>query len=92
MDNLLIDNEFECIRAEVGGLKVILSVSTADEHVPDIERYIQTSKDCVRSTYNSLPYKRIPNLLIFELVYFLAFWLVNFLLVMAYLRLYHLEQ
>ena len=38
----------------------MLNCCGADEHIPDMERYIQTLKDRTRSTYQTLPYKYIP--------------------------------
>jgi hypothetical protein len=45
-----------------------LNVVSAGEHVPEIERYIRTVKETVRCIYNSLPFKRMPPLLILEMV------------------------
>ena len=39
-----------------------------DEHVPDIERYIRTVKDRVRSAYNLLPFRYVPRLVVIRLV------------------------
>ena len=52
-----------------------LNCCAADEHVPDIERYIRTVKDRVRSTYRMLPFKRVPRLVLIHLVKNAVFWL-----------------
>ena len=89
VDSMLMDNEFECLRSDLGGLKVNLNISAADKHVPDIEQYIQTVKEHVQSMYNGIQYKTLPNQLLVELVYCVLFWLNNFLLVMVNHRHYH---
>ena len=68
---LLGDPEFEPIRSAFPQL----NCCAADEHVPDIERYIRTVKDRVRSTYRMLPFKRVPRLVLIHLVKNAVFWL-----------------
>ena len=51
--SILADPEFEPLRPEFP----YLNCCAADEHVPDIERYVRTVKDRVRSTYRMLPFK-----------------------------------
>ena len=52
---ILGDPEFEPIRATFPQL----NCCAVDEHVPDIERYIWTVKDRVRSTYRMLLFKHV---------------------------------
>ena len=68
---ILGDPEFEAIRPNFPQL----NCCAADEHVPDIERYIRTVKDRVRSTYRMLPFKRVPHLILIHLVKNAVFWL-----------------
>ena len=68
---ILGDPEFEPIRSTFPQL----NCCAADEHVPDIERYIRTVKDRVRSTYRMLPFKRVPRLILIHLVKNAVFWL-----------------
>ena len=68
---ILGDPEFEPIR----GSFPHLNCCAADEHVPDIERYIRTVKDRVRSTYRMLPFKRVPWLILIHLIKNAVFWL-----------------
>lgn len=49
-----------------------------DEHVPEIERHIRTLKERCRSSYNSLPFKKIPARMVVELVYDMTFWVHAF--------------
>ena len=68
---ILGDPEFEPIRPTFPQL----NCCAADEHVPDIERYIQTVKDRVQSTYCMLPFKHVPRLILIHLVKNAVFWL-----------------
>jgi hypothetical protein len=65
---VLMDGQFECIRGDLAGMGIQLNVVSAGEHVPEIERYIRTVKERVQCIYNSLPFKRMPPLLILEMV------------------------
>jgi len=44
------------------------NLCSEDDHIPEIERYIWTVKDRSRSGYNSLPFERIPSLVLVRLV------------------------
>ena len=68
---ILGDPKFEPIRATFPQL----NCCAADEHVPDIERYIRMVKDPVRSTYRMLPFKRVPCLVLIHLIKNAVFWL-----------------
>ena len=70
----MADPEFEPLRVAFPQL----NTCGADEHVPEIERFIRTVKDHVRSVYHSLPYKYIPRLLLVHLVKVAVFWLNAF--------------
>ena len=60
------DKEFECLRAELGN--VSLEICGPDKHVPEVERSIRTMKETMRATAHGLPYRRLPKLMIAELV------------------------
>ena len=68
---ILGDPEFEPVRTTFPQL----NCCAADEHAPDIEQYIRTVKDCVRSTYRMLPFKYVPQLILIHLVINAVFWL-----------------
>jgi len=51
------------------------NICGADEHVPDVERYIRTMKDRVRSQYNDMPYEHIPRAMLVRLAEYAVFWL-----------------
>jgi hypothetical protein len=46
----------------------------ANDHVPDIEWYIRTTKSTVWCTYNDLPFECIPQTMLIRLVENAAFW------------------
>ena len=71
---ILADNEFEAIRPDFP----MLDCATGNEHVPEVERFIQTIKDRVRSTYRMLPYKRVPRTMLIHLTKNSVFWLNAF--------------
>ena len=51
----------------------ILAVNTtaAKEHVPEVERKIRL----IKGILNTLPFKRMPRLMLIELVYHVVLWL-----------------
>jgi hypothetical protein len=46
-----------------------VNLATTNEHVPEIERRIQVVKERTRAVRHSLPYKRIPHLLMIWIVF-----------------------
>jgi hypothetical protein len=77
--NILGDGEFECTRGAVAtDIRSELHIWSEDEHVPDIERCIRTTKERTRCTYNSMPIRHHPPRLIIEMVFLSIFWLNAF--------------
>ena len=74
LTSIMADPEFEPLRAAFPQL----NTCEADKHIPEIERFIRTVKNRVRSVYHSLPYKYIPCLLLVHLVKAAIFWLNAF--------------
>jgi hypothetical protein len=72
------DGKFESLRAEVADLGAQLNVTSEDEHVPEVERYIRTIKERARSVYNTVPFKKMPGVMIVELVHGSNYWLNMF--------------
>jgi len=77
--NILADGGFECIRNNLANMGISLNISSRNEHVPEVERYIRTIKERVRVIAVSLPFKKYPPRLIAEIVYNVIFWLNSFL-------------
>jgi hypothetical protein len=57
---MLLDGQFEPLRAELAGIGITMNGVARDEHVPEIERYIQTTKERTQCIYTMLPFKQIP--------------------------------
>jgi hypothetical protein len=73
------DGEYESMIGDFWGLKIRLNTTAKGEHVPEIERYIRTTKDRCRCVYNTVPFDRIPSrMTTVELVYASQFWLNMF--------------
>ena len=72
------DNEFEPMRGDLAALGMELNVVSADEHVPEIERYIRTVKERTQCVYNTVPFKAMPTRMIVEMVLSSVFWLNMF--------------
>jgi hypothetical protein len=77
---ILADNQFEPIRGDLADMGAILNCVSADEHVPEIERFNRTIKDRVRAIYNTLPFDYIPPIFTVEMVYASVFWRNMFVL------------
>jgi hypothetical protein len=73
-----MDGQFAGLSNELSAVGVNLNITGREEHVPEIERYIRTIKERVRSVYNSLPFKKIPQVMIAELVSYCNFWMNAF--------------
>jgi hypothetical protein len=58
----------------------ILAINTtmAEEHIPEVERKIRLIKERGRGTLNTLPFKKMPRLMLMELVYHVVLWLNSF--------------
>jgi hypothetical protein len=75
---LLMDGQFEVLRGDLAEMQITLNTASNNEHVPEIERYIRTTKERTRCVYNTLPFKRLPARMIIEMVYYSTFWLNSF--------------
>ena len=67
-----MDNEFECLTDTMQKRKggVPLNICAKEEHVPAIERGIQTMKGRIRGAITTLPYRKIPRVMCVNLVLF----------------------
>ena len=64
-----MDGEFEKIVSKLSS-KTVINITSAKEHVTDIERMIRSVKDKSRTVVSTLPFDYIPKLIITNLVYF----------------------
>ena len=60
------DMEFACIQHNV--LPTQFNITPRDAHVGEVERSIRTIKERVRADIHDMPFKRLPKLIIVELV------------------------
>jgi len=67
---MMMDMEFEKLRPLMP--HVALNTTAAREHVGEMERKIRVIKERARGTFNSLPYKKIPRVMVIELLHFLC--------------------
>ena len=70
----LMDMEFEKMVNDMA--EVIINTTADREYVGDIERCIQTIKECARSVSSELPYKKcMPNQIVIHLLKFVTMWI-----------------
>jgi hypothetical protein len=72
---ILLNGQFEPIRVNLAGIGITMNGVARAEHVPEIERYIRTTKERTRCIYNMLPFKKVPARITIEMVYASIFWL-----------------
>jgi hypothetical protein len=64
----MMDVEFEKLRTLLPHMA--LNTTAAREHVGEIERKIRVVKERARGTFNTLPYKKLPKMMLVELLHF----------------------
>ncbi len=67
MGTVLMDNELESLKNLVP--IIVVNTTAAKEHVPEIEHRIRLIKEQGRGILNTLPYKKMPQLMLIELIY-----------------------
>jgi hypothetical protein len=72
----MMDVEFEKLRTLLP--HVVLNTMAAREHVGEIERKIRVIKERARGTFNTLPYKKLPKMMVVELLHFCVMWMNSF--------------
>ncbi len=72
----LMDMEFEKLRTMMP--HVALNTMAAREHVGEEEQKIRVIKERARGTFNTLPYKKLPKLMVIELLHFCIMWMILF--------------
>ena len=75
---LLMDREIMPMIEDLKQRGIIGNPTSASEHVPEVERHIRVVKERIRGLYNSLPFDRIPLLMMKQLVYYVIAWINNF--------------
>jgi len=62
--HILADGQFKHAWKQIEQLGIISNVTSRDEHVPEIKRYIRVVEECVQAIVNTLPFEKYPNWLI----------------------------
>jgi hypothetical protein len=70
-----VDRQFEPLRGELGALGITLNKCSREEHVPVVKRRIRTIKERCQCIENTLPFKRLPGMLVCQMVSTSNFWL-----------------
>jgi len=73
-----LDGQFEGIQDELTGQGPWINITSRHEHVPKVERYINTVKEWVRFIYYTLPFQKLPGRMTEEMEYSTVFWLNSF--------------
>jgi hypothetical protein len=73
----MMDMEFDKLKNLLA--HVVLNTTAAREHVGEIERKIRVIKERARGTINTLLYKKLPRLMVIELLHFCMMWMNSFL-------------
>ena len=73
-----MDDEFECLKPDMLKRRhgMPLNICAKNEHVPEIERKIRTVKERIRGVGTTLPFKKLPSMMVFHLVMFSIPWLI----------------
>ena len=76
MGTVLMDNKFESLRKLIPIL--VVNPNAAKEHFPEEERQICLIKERGRGILNTLPFKKLPRIVLIELIYHVVLWLNGF--------------
>jgi len=66
IEYLHADHQFDCLRESIR--PTVLYISAAGEHVPEVERSIQTIESNCRALYHALPFQLLPRIMTRSLV------------------------
>jgi hypothetical protein len=70
-----VDGQFEPLRGELAEMGITLNKCSREEHVPVAERHIRTLKERCRGICNTLPFTKLPSMLVVQMVSSCNFWL-----------------
>jgi hypothetical protein len=74
-DMCFMDNEFEVLRGDLLLHEIALNTCAPGKHVPEIERRIRTVKERVRGLVHTIPFQKIPTIMIVHIAVFSVMWL-----------------
>jgi hypothetical protein len=71
-----MDIEFEKLKPMLP--KIALNTTAVRERKRMVERKIRVLKERVHGTFNTLPYPKLPKMMVIELMHFCAMWMNSF--------------
>jgi hypothetical protein len=78
METAMMDGEFASLKANILELGVSLNITSANEHVPEIERRIRVLKERTRATRHTLPFTYLPKTMVVAMVRNSTTWINTF--------------
>jgi hypothetical protein len=75
MEIVEVDGQFEPLRGNLAEMGITLNKCSHEEHVPVAERRIRKLKERCRCILNTLPFPKLPGMLIVQMVSTCNFWL-----------------
>ncbi len=69
----LMDIEFEKLKPMFP--EIVLNTTAAREHKGMVERKIRVLKERARGTFNTLPYPKLPKMMVIKLMHFCTMWM-----------------
>ncbi len=72
----LMDIDFEKLKPMLP--EIALNTTAAREHKGMVKRKIRVLKERARGTFNTLPYPKLPKVMVIELMHFCAMWINSF--------------
>ncbi len=71
-----MDIEFEKLKPMLH--EIALNTTAAWEHEGMVERKIRVLKERARGTFNTLPYPKLPKVMVIKLMHFCTMWINSF--------------
>jgi hypothetical protein len=75
---VMMDREFAPLKADMLEMGVSLNITSANEHVPEIECCIRVIKERTRATRHTLPFAYLPKALVVAMVGNVTTWINAF--------------
>ena len=72
----MMDMEFEKLKPLMP--HVALNTTAAREHIGEIDQKIRVIKERARGTFNTLSHKKLPRMMVIELLHFCVMWMNSF--------------
>ena len=69
------DGQLGPLENDLASLDITLNKCSREEHVPVAERRIRTLKERCRCIFNTMPFNKLPGMLIVQMVSTCNFWL-----------------